>query len=170
MSTQEIGHLVLEHLRGLGPPADAVRIRFALVFHAKFSDRTGFRKVADFITWLEEQYDVRRADRSVQRSCLVVTRERQFVPFDEERLARSIALATEGLGTDDQVRSVAINVATAVGRELRDCAIVSSSYVAGVALKIPRDLNPLSYVLYASVTNDFRSADDFWLEVSTIDP
>jgi transcriptional repressor NrdR len=165
VSSRDIGRLVLEQLRCSSTITDVTCIRFAMVFTGDTTPGLGFRRTADFITWLEDAYGPPRAARPAATPSAVVKNSGHVEPFVAEKLSRSVELAAARCATADRRRSLALHVSAAVIRELTGQALVTSQQIAAETLKELRSLDQLTYLRYGSVVKRYRSVDDFWLDL-----
>src|SRR6266540_3324758 len=163
-NSRDIGRIVLQQLQGSTTITDVVRIRYAMVFLGKRTQSTGFHRLSDFLGWLEAEYGPPRVIEPESTPWVVLKRSGKVEPFWTEKLIRSIDVAAEGRGTDEQVRSLALNVTSVVKDQLKGQTLVTSQQIGAEALKALRQLDPLAYLRYASAVKRYRSVDDFWLD------
>lgn len=161
--SKDIGELVLQQFQG-SAATDVARIRFAMVFRGRKTQSGGFRRLTEFIGWLEDEYGPSRVARPDTTPWVVVKRSGKVEPFQMQKLSRGIGVAAKGRGTEDQVRSLALNVTSTVGRELHGQAMVTSQQIAAEVLKALRQLDPVAYLRYAAAVKRYRSVDDFWMD------
>jgi len=164
ITSRDIGRIVLQQLQGSTTITDVVRIRYAMVFLGKRTQSTGFHRLSDFLGWLEAEYGPPRVIEPESTPWVVLKRSGKVEPFWTEKLIRSIDVAAEGRGTDEQVRSLALNVTSVVKDQLKGQTLVTSQQIGAEALKALRQLDPLAYLRYASAVKRYRSVDDFWLD------
>jgi transcriptional repressor NrdR len=99
-------------------------------------------------------------ERIQLRELVVVKRSGRRVPFDREKLARSVELAV-------RKRPVAAErierLLTGIVRQLESMgeSEISSSSIGELVMEGLRSLDPVAYVRFASVYRDFREAADF---------
>lgn len=99
-------------------------------------------------------------ERIQLRELIVVKRSGRRVPFDREKLARSVELAA-------RKRPVAAErlerMLTGIVRQLESMgeSEVTSSAIGELVMEGLRSLDPVAYVRFASVYRDFREAADF---------
>ena len=99
-------------------------------------------------------------ERVQLREITVVKRDGKRVPFDRERLARSITIALRKRPVDreqiDQMVSGIVRKLESAGE-----SEVSSNDVGELAMEALRMVDPVGYVRFASVYKDFRDPSDF---------
>lgn len=167
VSSKDIGGLVLKQLRCNAAITDVTYIRFAMVFERK-SMPGGQWSGAEVRSWLERQYGPPRISAAGGTPAAVAKANGKVEPFQPEKLARSIELAA-GAGAAQQRRNLALNVTSAVQRELTGQAVVTSQQIAAEALKSLRLLDQASYLRYASIVKRYRSVDDFWFDLLALE-
>lgn len=167
VSSKDIGGLVLKQLRCNAAITDVTYIRFAMVFERKATPG-GQWSGAEVRAWLERQYGPPRISVAPGTPSAVAKTNGKVEPFQPEKLSRSIELAA-GAGGARQGRSLALNVTSAVTRELAGQALVTSQQIAAEALKSLRVLDQASYLRYASIVKRYRSVDDFWFDLLALE-
>jgi transcriptional repressor NrdR len=161
--SKDIGELVLQQFQG-SAATDVARIRFAMVFRGRKTHAGGFPRLADFVDWLEDEYGPPRVAEPKSTPSQVLKRNGKVEPFQIDKLSRGIGVAAKGRGTEDQVRSLALNVTSTVHRELHGQTLVTSQQIASEVLKALRVLDPVAYLRYAAAVKRYRSVDDFWMD------
>ena len=99
-------------------------------------------------------------ERVQLRELTIVKRSGRRSPFDREKLARSIAIATRKRPVDaDRVE----RMVSGITRQLESMGETElPSHVVGeMVMKALRSLDEVAYVRYASVYRDFRETEDF---------
>lgn len=99
-------------------------------------------------------------ERVQLREITVVKRDGKRVPFDRDRLTRSITIAlrkrpVDREQIDQMVSGIARNLESAGETE------VSSNDVGEFAMEALRRVDPVGYVRFASVYKDFKDPNDF---------
>ena len=99
-------------------------------------------------------------ERVQLREITVIKRDGKRVPFDRERLTRSVTIALRKRPVDreriDQMVSGIVRKLESGGE-----AEVSSNDVGELAMEALRMVDPVGYVRFASVYKDFRDPSDF---------
>ena len=99
-------------------------------------------------------------ERVQLREITVVKRDGKRVPFDRDRLTRSITIALRKRPVDrDQIDQMVSGIA----RNLESAGEteVSSNDVGEFAMEALRRVDPVVYVRFASVYKDFKDPNDF---------
>ena len=99
-------------------------------------------------------------ERVQLRELTIVKRSGRRSPFDRDKLARSIAIATRKRPVDaDRVE----RMVSGIVRQLESMGETElPSHVVGeMVMKALRSLDEVAYVRYASVYRDFRETEDF---------
>jgi transcriptional repressor NrdR len=94
------------------------------------------------------------------RELLVIKRNGRRVPFDRDKLARSIQISLRKRNVDpDRVEQTVSKIV----RELETLgeSEVSSDTIGEIAMEQLRALDDVAYVRFASVYRNFREAKDF---------
>jgi transcriptional repressor NrdR len=99
-------------------------------------------------------------ERVQLRELVIVKRSGRRTPFDRDKLARSIAIATRKRPIDPE------RVEQMVSRIVRQLESMGetelpSSTVGGLVMQGLKELDDVAYVRYASVYKDFRETGDF---------
>lgn len=99
-------------------------------------------------------------ERVQLRELVVVKRSGRKVPFDRDKLGRSIEVALRKRPID---RERIERMVSGLVRQLESAgeAEVASSTIGGLVMEALRGLDPVAYVRFASVYRDFREAADF---------
>lgn len=106
-------------------------------------------------------------ERVQLREITVVKRSGRRVPFDRDKLIRSVEVAlrkrpVEGERVERMVSGLVRQLESSGESE------VSSSIIGGMVMEALRGLDPVAYVRFASVYRDFREAADFQEVLSEI--
>src|SRR5918997_3886539 len=99
-------------------------------------------------------------ERVQLRELLIIKRNGRRVPFDRDKLARSIQISLRKRNVDpDRVEQTISKIV----RELESLgeSEVSSETIGEIAMEHPRALEDVAYVRFASVYRNFREAKDF---------
>lgn len=99
-------------------------------------------------------------ERVQLRELTVVKRSGRKVPFDRDKLIRSIEIALRKRPIDrDRVE----RMVSGLVRQLESAgeSEIASSTIGGLVMEVLRGLDPVAYVRFASVYRDFREAADF---------
>lgn len=99
-------------------------------------------------------------ERVQLREIMVVKRDGKRVPFDRDRLTRSITIALRKRPVDrEQIDQMVSGIARKLesGGETE----VTSNEVGEFAMEALRRVDPVGYVRFASVYKDFRDPNDF---------
>ena len=99
-------------------------------------------------------------ERVQLREIMVVKRDGKRVPFDRDRLTRSITIALRKRPVDrEQIDQMVSGIAHKLesGGETE----VTSNEVGEFAMEALRQVDPVGYVRFASVYKDFRDPNDF---------
>lgn len=99
-------------------------------------------------------------ERVQLRELIVIKKNGQRVPFDRDKLARSIAIAVRKRAVDpDRVE----RIVNSIQRRLESCgeAEISTVTIGELVMDALANLDQVAYVRFASVYRDFREAKDF---------
>lgn len=99
-------------------------------------------------------------ERVQMRELVIVKRSGDRVPFDREKLARSLQIALRKRPIhQDRIDQLVTNIA----RELENLneSEISSQVIGRLVMLGLKDLDDVAYVRYASVYRNFREAKDF---------
>ncbi len=100
------------------------------------------------------------AERVQLRELVVVKKDGRKVPFDREKLARSIRIATRKRGvSDDQIERIVNGIVRRI--ETTGETEVPSTRIGELAMDSLAELDQVAYVRFASVYRDFADARDF---------
>jgi transcriptional repressor NrdR len=99
-------------------------------------------------------------ERVQLRELLVQKRSGRTVPFDRDKLARSIMIATRKRPVDNEAIERMISGIVRKLEQLGEAAIPSDT-IGGLVLEGLGRLDPVAYVRYASVYRDFQEPRDF---------
>ena len=106
-------------------------------------------------------------ERVQLRELTIIKRSGRRVPFDREKLARSVEVALRKRPIEpDRVDRVVSGIA----RQLESLGEpdIPSSAIGGLVMEALKGLDPVAYVRFASVYRDFREASDFQEVLSEI--
>ncbi len=109
-------------------------------------------------------------ERVQLREISVLKRNGNRVPFDRDKLLRSIRIALRRRPVDDE--HIEQLVSGMVRRlESNHTSEVESSAIGEMVMTSLKDIDPVGYVRYASVYRDFRDPKDFakFIEVSDLE-
>jgi len=106
-------------------------------------------------------------ERVQLRDLIVVKRSGRKVPFDRDKLMRSVEVALRKRPID---RERVERMVSGLVRQLESSgeSEVASSTIGGLVMEALRGLDPVAYVRFASVYRDFREAADFQEVLSEI--
>jgi transcriptional repressor NrdR len=99
-------------------------------------------------------------ERVQLRELIVVKRSGRRVPFDREKLARSVGIAVRKRPVEGERIE---RMLTGIVRQLESMgeSEIASSAIGELVMEGLRSLDPVAYVRFASVYRDFREAADF---------
>lgn len=99
-------------------------------------------------------------ERVQLRELVVVKRSGRRVPFDREKLARSVGIAVRKRPVEGERIE---RMLTGIVRQLESLgdSEITSSTIGELVMEGLRSLDPVAYVRFASVYRDFREAADF---------
>lgn len=99
-------------------------------------------------------------ERAQLRELVVVKKDGRRVPFDREKLRRSILIATRKRGIDEDRIERIVN---AITRQLESSgeSEIPSRRIGELAMQSLAELDQVAYVRFASVYQDFADARDF---------
>lgn len=99
-------------------------------------------------------------ERVQLRELTIVKRDGRRVPFDREKLTRSIGVALRKRPvSQDRVELLVNSIVRAL--ENRNDAEINSQDVGSLVMEGLKSLDGVAYIRYASVYRDFREAEDF---------
>jgi transcriptional repressor NrdR len=99
-------------------------------------------------------------ERVQLRELTIVKRSGRRVPFDREKLTRSVKIALRKLPVgEDQAEQLVSSIVRAL--ENSNEAEISSQMVGKLVMEGLKALDSVAYIRYASVYRDFREAKDF---------
>lgn len=99
-------------------------------------------------------------ERVQLRELTVVKRSGRRVPFDREKLERSVALACQKRNIDpDRLDQMVSGIVRRL--ESSGDTDATSDMIGELVMDALKSLDPVAYVRYASVYKDFREVDDF---------
>ena len=107
-------------------------------------------------------------ERAQLRELTVVKSDGRRVAFDREKLARSIRVALRKRPVnEDQVE----RIVTGIQRRLESegAEELTSKAIGQRVMEVLRDLDPVAYVRFASVYQNFRDAEDFNAFLGSLD-
>lgn len=99
-------------------------------------------------------------ERVQLREITVIKRSGRHVPFDREKLSRSVSVALRKRPVqEDRIE----RVVSGIVRQLESAGEqeIPSSAIGELAMEALKGLDPVAYVRFASVYRDFREAGDF---------
>ena len=99
-------------------------------------------------------------ERVQLRELTIVKRSGRRTPFDRDKLARSIAIATRKRPVDPERLERMISAITRQLESMGETELPSST-VGGLVMQGLKELDDVAYVRYASVYKDFRETGDF---------
>ena len=99
-------------------------------------------------------------ERVQLRELTIVKRSGRRTPFDRDKLARSIAIATRKRPVDPERVERMISAITRQLESMGETELPSSA-VGEMVMKQLKALDDVAYVRYASVYRDFRQTQDF---------
>ena len=99
-------------------------------------------------------------ERAQLRELVVVKKDGRRVPFDREKLRRSILIATRKRGIEEERIERIVN---AITRQLESSgeSEIPSRRIGELAMQSLAELDQVAYVRFASVYQDFADARDF---------
>ena len=99
-------------------------------------------------------------ERVQLRELTILKRSGRRTPFDRDKLARSIAIATRKRPVDPERIE---RMTSAIVRQLESMGEteLGSSVIGELVMKHLKELDDVAYVRYASVYRDFRETQDF---------
>lgn len=99
-------------------------------------------------------------ERAQLRELVVVKKDGRRVPFDREKLRRSILIATRKRGIDEERIERIVN---AITRQLESSgeSEIPSRRIGELTMQSLAELDQVAYVRFASVYQDFADARDF---------
>src|SRR5690606_33473506 len=99
-------------------------------------------------------------ERVQLREILIIKRSGRRMPFDRDKLARSIEVALRKRPVDPERVERLIS---GIARQLESMgeSELPSSVIGGLVMEALRGLDAVAYVRFASVYRDFREAADF---------
>ena len=99
-------------------------------------------------------------ERAQLRELTVLKKDGRRVPFDREKLARSIRIATRKRGVDeDHIERIVTGIVRRI--ETSGDGEVPSGRIGELAMEALAGLDEVAYVRFASVYRDFATARDF---------
>ena len=99
-------------------------------------------------------------ERVQLRDLLVVKKDGRRAPFDRDKLARSIRIATRKRGIDDeQIERIINGIVRRI--ETSGESETPSARIGALVMEGLKALDPVAYIRFASVYKDFREAKDF---------
>ncbi len=99
-------------------------------------------------------------ERVQLRELIIVKRDGRRVPFDRDKLSRSIGVALRKRPvSQERIEQLVSGIVRAL--ENRNEAEISSQDVGSLVMEELKALDGVAYIRYASVYRDFREAKDF---------
>jgi transcriptional repressor NrdR len=99
-------------------------------------------------------------ERVQLRELTIVKRSGRRTPFDRDKLARSISIATRKRPVDAERLERMISAITRQLESMGETELPSSA-IGELVMKHLKQLDDVSYVRYASVYRDFKETEDF---------
>jgi len=108
-------------------------------------------------------------ERVQLRELVVVKADQRRVPFDRDKLARSIRIALRKRPVDDERIERVVN---GIVRQLEASgeAEIQSAEIGELVMETLKEVDPVAYVRFASVYRDFRETKDFRNFLGTMEP
>ncbi len=108
-------------------------------------------------------------ERVQLRELVVVKADQRRVPFDRDKLARSIRIALRKRPVDDERIERIVN---GIVRQLEASgdAEISSTQIGEQVMETLKEVDPIAYVRFASVYRDFRETKDFRNFLGAMEP
>ncbi len=99
-------------------------------------------------------------ERVQLREVMVIKSDNVEVPFDREKLLKSVQLATRKRGIDNERID---KIVSSIQRQIETSgeSSVSSKYIGDLVLNALLNLDIVSYIRFASVYKNFKSVEDF---------
>lgn len=99
-------------------------------------------------------------ERVQLRDLMVLKRSGRRAPFDRDKLARSVMIASRKRPIDpEQIEQMVSGIVRRL--ESQGEAEVQSAVIGEMVMEALANLDPVAYVRYASVYRDFREVSDF---------
>ncbi|HCK84385.1 MAG TPA: transcriptional regulator NrdR [Hyphomonadaceae bacterium] len=99
-------------------------------------------------------------ERVQLRDLVVLKRSGRRVPFDRDKLARSLAIALRKRPIEqDQIEQMISGIVRKL--ESQGESEITSEIIGGMVMEALAQLDPVAYVRYASVYQDFQETSDF---------
>ncbi|MBB5695721.1 transcriptional repressor NrdR [Roseomonas pecuniae] len=107
-------------------------------------------------------------ERAQLRELTVVKSDGRRVAFDREKLARSIRVALRKRPVDEEKVE---RIVTGIQRRLESegAEELTSKAIGQRVMEVLRELDPVAYVRFASVYQNFRDAEDFNAFLGSLD-
>ncbi|MFC7734297.1 transcriptional regulator NrdR [Roseomonas sp. GCM10028921] len=107
-------------------------------------------------------------ERAQLRELTVVKSDGRRVAFDREKLARSIRVALRKRPVDEEKVE---RIVTGIQRRLESegAEELTSKAIGQRVMEVLRELDPVAYVRFASVYQNFRDAEDFHAFLGSLD-
>ncbi|MFD0818792.1 ATP cone domain-containing protein [Micromonospora zhanjiangensis] len=166
--SRDIGKLVMEQLRGDTAAVDVVRIRYAMVFLGSRVYPGGFRDIAAFVRWLDQEYGSPRVTAAPEGPTSVIKRDGRTETFQPGKILAGVRQAAAGRGTPAEVDQLARRVTDEVGTRLAGQGVVTSQQIGAEAIHALRAIDPIAYLRYAAAVKGYRSVDDYWLDATAL--
>lgn len=141
-----VGEILLDVLAELPPPADLIRIRFAMVFLGRSDRPAALSNAQEFLDWLDENYTLPKLDRDHlgQAPTWVTKRDgRHAQRFEVEKLSESIELALQDRGRPSEVGRMAFTIAGEIVESFADQPVISSIQLGAEVLRYLREEDAL---------------------------
>ncbi|MCF6198046.1 MAG: transcriptional regulator NrdR [Hyphomicrobiaceae bacterium] len=99
-------------------------------------------------------------ERVQLRELVVVKRSGKLLPFDREKLVRSISIATRKREVDIVTIETLVDVITRK-LEKQSMAEISTRHIGLLVMEALKDVDDVAFVRFASVYHDFQEVEDF---------
>ncbi|MBP0492283.1 transcriptional regulator NrdR [Pararoseomonas indoligenes] len=107
-------------------------------------------------------------ERVQLRDLVVLKTDGRRVPFDREKLARSIRVALRKRPVDtEKVERIVSSIQRRL--ESEGTEEITSKAIGQRVMEVLRELDPVAYVRFASVYQNFRDAEDFHAFLGSLD-
>ncbi|MCR0980445.1 transcriptional regulator NrdR [Roseomonas populi] len=107
-------------------------------------------------------------ERVQLRDLIVLKTDGRRVPFDREKLARSIRVALRKRPVDaEKVERIVSSIQRRL--ESEGAEEITSKAIGQRVMEVLRELDPVAYVRFASVYQNFRDAEDFHAFLGSLD-
>ena len=99
-------------------------------------------------------------ERIQLRDLIVIKRSGKKIPFDRDKLVKSMLMALRKRQTNDEGIDRAVN---GIVRQLESCGDneIQSKFIGELVMNALAEIDNVAYIRYASVYRNFREASDF---------